>query len=137
MTERDRQRLEDMLRAIDSILRHRPDSAATFHESELLQSHFKLKLQVVGEAASRLDPGLTDTSSDIPWRKIIGMRNILVHEYEGIDLDIVWGVVDELPDLRSRIGPSWRSRGSSGTSRVRRSSGCERNEGSARRTSRA
>lgn len=103
MSERDDQRLEDILRAIDSILRHRPENAAAFHDSELLQSHFKLKLQVIGEAASRLDPHIRDATSDIPWRKIIGMRNILVHEYEGIDLDIVWGVVDELPALRSRI----------------------------------
>lgn len=103
MTERDEQRLEDILRAIDSILRHRPERAEDFHDSEPLQSHVKLKLQVIGEAASRLSPETRAAADEIPWRRIVGMRNILVHEYEGVDLDIVWGVVPELPGLRERI----------------------------------
>lgn len=103
MSQRDEQRLEDILRAIDSILRHRPANIAEFYDNEPLQSHFKLKLQIIGEAASRLGREVTDVASDIPWRKIIGMRNILVHEYEAVDLEIVWGVVEELPMLRARI----------------------------------
>lgn len=41
---------------------------------------------------------------DIPWREIVGLRNILVHDYESVDLDILWDVVEnELPSLRSDI----------------------------------
>ncbi|MBN2313986.1 MAG: DUF86 domain-containing protein [Sedimentisphaerales bacterium] len=41
---------------------------------------------------------------DIPWSKIVGMRNVLIHSYFGIDLDVVWSVVeDDLPELKNYI----------------------------------
>lgn len=104
MTSREEQRLEDILRAIDSILEHRPTDRKELEEHELLLSHIKLKLIILGEAASSLDADVRTGADDVPWREIVGMRNILVHEYEGVDLDILWDVVaNELPQLRARI----------------------------------
>ena len=48
------------------------------------------RIQVIGQAAKNLPDDLKEDNPDIPWRKIIAMRNILVHDYLGIDLDIVW-----------------------------------------------
>jgi uncharacterized protein with HEPN domain len=50
-------------------------------------------LQIIGESASKLPEGVRNLAPDIPWHKIIGMRNILVHDYFAIDLDAVWNTV--------------------------------------------
>jgi len=58
----------------------------------------------IGELAGRLDSAFTEEYAHIPWRKIKGMRNRIVHDYEGIRLNIVWDVlVDFLPELIESI----------------------------------
>ena len=67
-------------------------------------------VQVIGEAARRVSADGQLAHSEIPWREIIGMRNRIVHDYLGIDEDVVWEVVsDDLPPLITvleRIVPS-------------------------------
>lgn len=59
---------------------------------------------ILGEAASALSDNFKEQHPDIPWSKIIGMRNILVHDYFGIDTDVVWSVVEiDLPQLQRHI----------------------------------
>ena len=54
----------------------------------------------IGELAGRLDENFVKTNNQIPWRKMKGLRNRIVHDYEGIQLNIVWDVlVDFLPEL--------------------------------------
>jgi uncharacterized protein with HEPN domain len=61
-------------------------------------------LEIIGEAVKRLSPSLTGAHPDVPWRQIAGMRDKLVHDYFGVDLDLVWGVVErELPTVRTRV----------------------------------
>ncbi len=61
-------------------------------------------LSQIGELVSRLDVEFVEVNSQIPWRKIKGMRNRIVHDYEGIQLNIVWDVlVDFLPELIKNI----------------------------------
>jgi uncharacterized protein with HEPN domain len=61
-------------------------------------------LQVIGEAASRLDGEFQDSHPDIPWHEIIAMRNVIVHDYFGLDLDEVWASVrTDLPLLKERV----------------------------------
>ena len=57
-------------------------------------------LSQIGELAGKLSPEFIESAGHIPWRKIKGMRNKIVHDYEGIQLNIVWDVlVDFLPEL--------------------------------------
>ncbi len=58
--------------------------------NELLLSGILYKLTVIGEAAARLSPGVHASIPEIPWRSVVGFRNMIVHEYFGLDLDIVW-----------------------------------------------
>lgn len=53
-------------------------------------------MQIIGEAARALSSDLKDQHPEMPWSKIIGMRNILVHDYFGIDVDVVWAVVERV-----------------------------------------
>jgi len=59
-----------------------------------------LNLSQIGELVGRLDENFVKLNSQIPWRKIKGMRNRIVHDYEGIQLNIVWDVLEDfLPEL--------------------------------------
>lgn len=48
------------------------------------------RLEVIGEAARRVSSAATAELPDLPWKKIVGMRNIMIHEYDDVDLAIVW-----------------------------------------------
>ena len=61
-------------------------------------------IEVKGETAGRLSIGLIKQHSDIPWDKIKGTRNRLIHNYSGTNFDILWNIIkDDLPDLYLRI----------------------------------
>lgn len=71
-----------------------------FHLERALQLIAERELTVIGEAISRLSEEFCATHSQIEWRKIRGLRNIVVHDYAKIDLDIIWSVISmELPKL--------------------------------------
>jgi uncharacterized protein with HEPN domain len=61
-------------------------------------------LEVIGEAVKHLPPSAKDRRADVDWRKIAGLRDILIHTYFGIDLDIVWDVVvNKIPPLLEAV----------------------------------
>lgn len=69
--------------------------------SDLLQDAVLRNLQTMAEATMRLSPAVTLTEPGIDWRALTGFRNILVHNYLGIDLDQVWAITQrEVPALR-------------------------------------
>ena len=75
-----------------------------FEADELIQSWFVRHLQIIGEAARALPEEIRAKMADIPWSKVIGMRHILVHDYFGIDTEVVWDAVQrDLPSLREKI----------------------------------
>lgn len=86
----------------DSILRidEYVESKAHFYDSRLVQDAVIRNLQVMAESSQRLSDEIKSRHPDIPWDDISGFRNILVHDYLGIDLDVIWSVVEqELPRL--------------------------------------
>ncbi len=100
----DRRRLIDIVDAIAQIEKYAHQGRETFETDEMMQVWVVYHLQIIGEAATGLSADLLAKSVQIPWSDIIGMRNILVHRYWGIDPDIVWAAVeDELPKLKRAV----------------------------------
>ncbi len=61
-------------------------------------------IEVIGEALKHVPPELRQKFSDIPWRDITGMRDILIHEYFGVDLETVWETVKtDIPSIKPLI----------------------------------
>ena len=110
----DRERLLDILEAIERIEKHAVRGREAFENEELIQNWIVHHLQIIGEAAARLSENFRKNHPDIAWKQIIGMRNILVHDYFGIDTDIVWSVVEkDIPTLKKILG-TWLQEGSQG-----------------------
>jgi uncharacterized protein with HEPN domain len=62
------------------------------------------QLEIIGEAANHISTELIENYPDVEWRKIIALRNILIHEYFGVDAKIVWDIIQEdMPNLKMSI----------------------------------
>jgi len=71
-----------------------------FSTNDTLIRAFSRSLEIIGEASKKIPRSFKDKYSDIPWRQIAGMRDKLIHDYFGIDLEIVWDVIqNRLPEL--------------------------------------
>jgi len=61
-------------------------------------------MEIIGEASNHITEQTRKLFTSIEWRQIIGMRNVFVHEYFGIDADLVWEIIKkDLPDLKEKV----------------------------------
>lgn len=102
---RDQQRLYDVLEALDSVGKMIAGRTETeFLADQTLCYAVAQRLIVVGEAVARLSTEIKERHGAVPWSDIVGLRNILVHEYFGIHWPLVWQTAaDHAPVLRQRI----------------------------------
>ena len=99
------ERFLDMMEAIQRIEKYAARGRQAFVADELIQTYIVHNLQILGEAAAKIPSDQQREYPNLPWPKMVGMRNVLVHNYFNIDLDIVWQVVEtELPALKEKIG---------------------------------
>jgi len=100
----DGERLFDIAEAIERIKKYAGRGKEAFENDELIQNWIVHHLQILGEAAAKISKDFRNRHADIPWSKMIGMRNIPVHDYFGIDVDVVWPAVEnDLPALERKI----------------------------------
>lgn len=95
--------VEHMLECIERINEY-VESREQFYASHLVQDAVTRNLQILAESSQRLPHNVKDQHPGIPWRAISGFRNILVHDYLGLDIDAIWGVIEQdLPPLESSL----------------------------------
>lgn len=100
----DPERLADILEAIDRIEKYASMGREYYLANELVQGWMFYHIQMIGEAASNLSKDIRRRHSHVPWADIIAMRNVIVHQYFGVDLEEVWDtIVIDLPLLKSEI----------------------------------
>ncbi len=81
--------------ALEAIATYTVGGRDAFMADRKTQDAVIRNLEIIGEAVKRLSPSLTNAHPGVPWRQIAGMRDKLVHDYFGVDLDLVWGVPSE------------------------------------------
>ena len=98
---RDKESLFDIVEAIEKILAYTKGVGfEEFQLNEEKQDAVLRRILVIGEATKRLSADFKTRHSQIPWKEIAGMRDIVVHDYNRIDLETIWDVVqNDLPEL--------------------------------------
>lgn len=90
----------DSARAAISYVKDRTQDE--FRQDRLCQDAVMRRLEIIGEAASRISPETKQKLSKIPWRAMKGTRNVAIHEYDAISYDVIWDIVqNDLPMLVS------------------------------------
>jgi len=95
----------DICQAIDRIEQYIENlSFDAFSEDQKSVDAVVRNLEIIGEAANRLPDELKEKYSEIEWHKVVGLRHRIVHEYFGIDLEIIWQILQkDLPALKQKI----------------------------------
>lgn len=101
---RDADYVEHMLDALDKVFGYTQGGAEAFASQTLIQDAVIRNLQVLGEVAKRVSPALRTANPCVPWREAAGLRDVLVHDYFGVDIELVWAVVlRDLPALEAAL----------------------------------
>ena len=93
--------LKDILNAIERIETYTCNGKEEFLNSPSLQDATLFRLQTIGEAVNQLPNELKEKHSEIPWRQIVGFRNLLAHVYWQVDLNTVWTILEAEGELQS------------------------------------
>lgn len=100
----DRERLRDILEAIDRLERYTNQGRMAFEEQELIQTWVIYHLQIVGEASRAISQQFKAQYPEIPWRDAGDLRNLVVHEYFRINLAVIWDIiVNDIPSFKQQI----------------------------------
>lgn len=96
------QHIFDAILEIEEYMQKR--SASDFFSNSMLHSACIRQLEIIGEAAGRVSEETRAKSSDILWKEIVGLRNILIHEYFGVDLNLVLEIIQsDMPKLKDSV----------------------------------
>jgi len=96
--------LAHILECLHKIGRFTADGKDRFLQDSMAQDAVLRNLEIIGEAAKRVDDTVRQAQPQIPWRALAGLRDVLIHQYEGVDLVRVWAIVEQdLPRLTESL----------------------------------
>ncbi len=97
--------IEHILESINKIEKYTDSiSVHEFVENTLIQDAVVRNFEIIGEATKNLSINFRNKYPDIPWKKMAGMRDILIHDYLGLDLYAVWDTIErDLPNLKNDL----------------------------------
>ncbi|MFH1593575.1 MAG: DUF86 domain-containing protein [Candidatus Omnitrophota bacterium] len=97
--------LDDIMEAIKRIEKYTKGlTVERFKKDSLISDGVVRNLEIIGEAVKNIPANVKDRDTDIEWKKIAGLRDILAHEYFGVDLEILWDIIEnKIPDLKKEI----------------------------------
>lgn len=95
--------LEDIIESVQKVQNYASSGKSSFFKDEIFQDAIIRRLEIIGEASNQLPEEIIERYSEIPWRQIIGFRNVAIHEYFRVDLHLVWSLIEsgELEKLLS------------------------------------
>jgi uncharacterized protein with HEPN domain len=101
--------VQDMMESIEVIGEYIQSlTEEEFYRNRQVQDAVLRRLEIIGEAVKNIDEDFRNRYAEIPWKKIAGLRDVLIHEYFGVNMKRVWRVIKiDLPDLKSKISRIW------------------------------
>ena len=101
----NKQRIEHALDAIAEIESYLIDQTfAQFLASSMMRFACIKQLEIIGEACNHIDSETLVNYPEVEWRKIVGLRNLLIHEYFGVDAALVWDIIqNDIPILKNQL----------------------------------
>lgn len=105
MSFEPRDYLRHIVAEADYLIAHSRDLTwEHFSHDETLRRAFVRSLEIIGEAAKKVPDGFRERHANIEWRSMAGMRDRLIHDYFGVDYELVWDVVrNRIPELRRQL----------------------------------
>ena len=97
--------IDKIIQCLDKISRYCAGrSYEDFRIDQLLIEAFVFNFSQAGELANKIDKDFKESHSGIPWKKLYGLRNRIIHDYEGINFLLIWEIIQEdLPKLREQL----------------------------------
>ena len=96
--------LSNIQECIEAIESYTNDGKDSFMKNRMIQDAVIRNFEIIGEATKRLSTEFREKYSEIPWRRIAGLRDVLIHDYLRVDLEEVWGIIQEyLPEFKVKV----------------------------------
>lgn len=105
MSIKDKARLQHILESIELIEEYLEGvDEVSFSRNRQLQDAINRRIEIIGEAVKSISKSLKEKYPNVPWQTVSDMRNKLIHEYHGLDMEMVWQTSqDDIPILRLQI----------------------------------
>jgi uncharacterized protein with HEPN domain len=96
--------LSNIKECIERIQEYTRGGRDNFMQTPMIQDAVIRNFEIIGEATKRLSPELRNMYSDVPWQQMAGLRDVLIHDYLKVNLNLVWEIIEQnLPELKGQV----------------------------------